>query len=430
MPRRPHPPHGPLGTRIVRRLTRRVTPRRARARLTLLFGVLFLATGAVLLTITYLLVDNSAGRFVSVHTGGPDQEPEVEIRPGPGPFPGLRGGLGDLARELRAQAARQHDAQMHDLLVQSGVALAIMAVISMVLGWLVAGRILRPLRTMTASIRQISAHNVHERLAVDGPADEMKQLADSVDGLLGRLERALESHKRFIANAAHELRTPLTLERALLEESLIDRDAGVDSFKANFERLLKISKQQGSLLESLLTLANSERGVDRSDPLDLADLTEEALLTLRPRAELRGVRIDGESAPAPTAGDAALVDRLIVNLVDNATYYNVPGGYVEVTTHSTAEHAVLTVSNTGPDVPPDQVDRLFEPFNRLRRTTGDGHHGLGLSIVRAIATAHDATLTAQARPDGGLIVEAAFPLRAPAPAPHRPKRPRTGTAHV
>jgi signal transduction histidine kinase len=425
---RPLLPHGPLGTRIVRRLTRRVTPRRARARLTLLFGVLFLVTGAVLLLITYLLVDNSAGRFVSVHTGGPDQTPQVEVRPDPDLR--ARGGLGDLTRELRAQAARQHEAQMHDLLVQSGVALGIMAVISMALGWLVAGRILRPLRTMTASIRQISAHNVHERLAVDGPADEMKQLADSVDGLLGRLERALESHKRFIANAAHELRTPLTLERALLEESLIDRDATVDSFRANFERLLKISKQQGSLLESLLTLANSERGVDRSEPLDLAEIAEEALLTLRPRAERRGLRIDGETDPAPTAGDPALVDRLVVNLLDNAAYYNGPGGHVEITTHSTAEHAVITVSNSGPEVPPDQVDRLFEPFNRLRRTTGDGHHGLGLSIVRAIATAHDATLTAQARPDGGLIVEAAFPLRAPTPAPPRPKRPRTDAARV
>jgi signal transduction histidine kinase len=262
----------------------------------------------------------------------------------------------------------------------------------------------------------------------------MKQLADSVDGLLGRLERALESHKRFIANAAHELRTPLTLERALLEESLIDREATVESFRANFERLLKISKQQGSLLESLLTLANSERGVDRFEPLDLAAIAEEALLTLRPQAERRGLEIGGETEPAPTAGDAALTDRLVVNLLDNAAYYNVPGGRVEITTRSTAEHAVVTVSNTGPEVPPDQVDRLFEPFNRLRRTAGDGHHGLGLSIVRAIATAHDATLTAHARPGGGLVVEAAFPLRERTPTRNgnatlpRPRRPWDDTA--
>jgi signal transduction histidine kinase len=370
----------------------------------MLFGLLFVASGAVLLGMTYLLVDRPSRSIVTFH-----------LSPAGGPQPtfGTHAGQ-DLptpdASVLDAQAARMHHAQMHDLLVQSGTALAIMAAISIGLSWLLARRVLGPMRTVTAGIRRISARNVHERLAVEGPRDEINDLADSVDGLLDRLEVALESHKRFVANAAHELRTPLTVERALLEESLLDRDATAEAFRENFGRLLKISTQQADLLESLLTLAVSERGVERSEPVDLAQLTRAVLSTPPPEAERQRLRIEDATEPAVVAGDAALLERLVANLVHNAAHYNVPDGRVDVTVRVVAGHAVLTVANTGPQVPPDRLDQLFEPFQRLRRTAGDGHHGLGLSIVRAVAAAHDAALSARCGPDGGLVVEVSFPV--------------------
>ncbi|WP_329255885.1 HAMP domain-containing histidine kinase [Actinoallomurus sp. NBC_01490] len=381
-------------------LMRRLPPRTVRLRLTLLYGALFAVSGVVLLAVTYLLVSHSTGRLVLIkHLDGP---PISDL--GSPPVPP------DALGQARAQAARQHAAELHELLVQSGIALAITLVISIALGWLVAGRVLRPLQTMTTTIQQISARNVHERLAVGGPRDELKDLADTVDGLLGRLETALDAHKRFVANAAHELRTPLTLEHALLEETLTDRSATLSSFRATFERLLANSEQQERLLESLLTLTRSERGLDRRRPLDLATVADHVLLTSRPEAGRPRVRAG--TAPALASGDPTLVERLVTNLVDNATHYNRPDGWVEVTTATRAGRAVVSVANTGPVIPSDQVDRLFEPFQRLgdRTARNDGHHGLGLSIVRAIATAHDATVTARARPDGGLVVEVAFPV--------------------
>ncbi|MFD4511651.1 sensor histidine kinase [Streptomyces sp. NPDC058457] len=393
-----------------------MTPRRVRVRLAALFGALFVASGAVLLSITYLLVGHSVRTLGFVHKPASGPQPRLNVQSGPGsPTPP---GFDAMTQQLQEQATRLHAAQMHNLLVQSGVAMAIMAVISVVLSWVLAGRVLRPMRAVTAGIRRISANNVHERLAVQGPADEIKDLADSVDGLLGRLETALESHKRFVTNAAHELRTPLTVERALLEESLLDSDATAASFRENFQRLLKISTQQAALLESLLTLAVSERGVERAEPLDLTEIVRSVLLTPQPDARRNEVRIENgtpATTAAPVSGDTVLLERLVANLVQNAAYYNVEGGHVDVAVAVRSEggpgRALLTVSNTGPEVPPDRVDQLFEPFQRLRRTAGDGHHGLGLSIVRAIATAHDATLAARARPGGGLIVEISFPLR-------------------
>ncbi|MFG2647901.1 sensor histidine kinase [Streptomyces sp. NPDC048436] len=393
---------------------RRLLPGRVRVRLTLLYGVLFVASGVVLLAITNLLVARSPANLVLVkdRAGEPVLAPDADGRLYLG-YPEANSSvhLNDITQQLREQALRQHEVEMDHLLVQSGIALAIMAVLSIALGWLIAGRVLHPLRTMTGTIQRISARNMHERLAVIGPADELKDLADTVDGLLGRLETALDSHKRFVANAAHELRTPLTLEHALLEESLIDRDATRESFRSNFERLLDISKQQARLLESLLTLSSSERGLDHREPFDLGDIAEEIVEVSRPETRRRGLRVETTIGPAVASGDSALVERLVANLIDNATDYNTPGGHVEITTRTEAGRAVVRVANTGPEVPPEQVERLFEPFQRLGRVAGDGHHGLGLSIVRAIATAHDAVIAAHARPGGGLVVEISFPPR-------------------
>ena len=362
-----------------------------RVRLTLLYGTLILLSGAGLLTITYLLVAHGGSSAVtSTRSIG-------------------RTGDAVLTETLVQTVAVQQQAEvMHQLLVQSGVALAIMSVVAAGLGWLVSGRVLRPLRTMTDRIRRISAWNVHERLAVAGPRDELKSLADTVDGLLGRLEAALDSHKRFVANAAHELRTPLTLEHALLEEAVIDPDATVDSYRAQFEELMVASEQQARLLESLLVLATTERGLDRREPVDLAALTGDVLRAVR----RPGLTVAADVRPAPVTGDPGLVGRMVANLVDNAMSYNVPDGRVEVTTGTDGARSFLSVTNTGPAVPPEMVDGLLSPFQRLDRTADDGHHGLGLSIVRSIVEAHAADLTVRARPAGGLAVTVTFSVPA------------------
>jgi signal transduction histidine kinase len=353
-------------------------------RLTAVYSALFTISSAVLLAFTYWFHRRTKWVIITYDDNGP---------------------------EIREQLNRVKEAQLHHMLVQYAIAFAIMVVISIALGWLVAGRALRPLRMMTATIQRISARNVHERLAATGPRDEMKDLADTVDGLLGRLETALNAHKRFVANAAHELRTPLTLERALLEETLTDREATLESYRATSKRLLAISKDQGQLLEALLTLASSERGLDRQEPFDLSDLARQALDSARLEADARGVRIYTRIAPAPSAGDPALAGRLVANLVDNAVHHNVTGGHLEVATETRAGRAFVSVINTGPVIPPQHVGRLFEPFQRLgeRTARSDGHHGLGLSIVRAIATAHGADITARALPGGGLSIEICFP---------------------
>jgi signal transduction histidine kinase len=370
-----------------------------RLRLTLLYGALFLISGAVLLAITYVLFRNSTGVNLIV-PGGPAH----------GPNPDLRA----MAERAFAAAEDRRTEEQNQLLVQSGIALAIMTVVSIALGWLVAGRVLRPLRAMTTTARQISERNLHERLALAGPRDELKDLADTVDGLLGRLDAAFGAQQRFVANAAHELRTPLTLWHALLEENLSDPDATIDTFRATSRRLLALGEEQGRLLESLLTLASSERGLDRREPFELAAIVAAVLRDPPADAASLDLRIESEIEPAPTAGNAALAEQLVRNLVDNAVAHNVRGGRVRVRTGSGPDGAFLAVANDGAPIPPAEVGRLFEPFQRLgtdRTAPTDGHHGLGLSIVRAIATAHDATLIAEARPEGGLSVEVRFPAR-------------------
>ncbi len=377
-----------------------------RAKLSLLLGVLFIASGAILLTITYLLVRHAPRTYLvrNLRDG-----PTIETTSGPMPIPQS---LDAAGRRLAEQAMQQHADELHALLTRSIIALAIMAVVAMVAGWLLAGRLLRPLRTMITSIRQISGRNVHDRLAAAGPQDELKDLSDTVDGLLQRLETALAAHKRFVANAAHELRTPLTVEHALIEEMLTDRTAKLPQYRSLFERLLELRKQQAAMLESLLTLAGSERGLERRDHVDLSAIAERTVAAYQPAARLADVRVDTRIDSAWTTGDPALIERLVVNLLDNAIAYNVPGGWVEITTRVRDGRAVLRVANTGTEIPAERVEALFEPFQRLDRTAGRaGHHGLGLSIVRAIATAHDATVTASPRPGGGLRIEATFGAR-------------------
>jgi signal transduction histidine kinase len=392
----------------------RLPRRTVRFRLTVIYSGLFLAAGAGLLTITYLLVDRSTATalFADGKNGGviavkgPPQGSGTQLRHG---SPTTR--QMQIARQLTAQAAAQHAKDLHQLLTQSGIALAIMAVLAIALGWVVAGRVLRPLRAMQAAAQQITERSLHERLAFPGPADEVKDLADTIDGLLARLETAFEAQRHFVASASHELRTPLTLDRALLEVALADPGATAEDLRSTCQDLLVSGEQQERLIEALLTLASSERGLDRRERFNLAAVTARAVSAHRVDAEHRGLQVGISLGNAVVAGDPDLAERMAANLMDNAIRHNVPGGRLDVRTETRDARAVLAVGNTGPPVPQDQAGRLFEPFQRLsghRATHPDGH-GLGLSIVRAIAAAHDAGLKVLLRPGGGLNVEVHFP---------------------
>jgi signal transduction histidine kinase len=315
-----------------------------------------------------------------------------------------------LAQAGTVQAA-QRAADAHQLLVNSGIALAIVAVLALMGGWLVAGRMLRPIRTITRTARRISSTSLHERLALDGPEDELKELGDTLDGLLARLEAAFEAQRHFVANASHELRTPLTAERTLLQVALDDPGTTTAAWRSTAEEVLASSDEQAHLIEALLTLATSESGLDGHEPVDLAPAVTASLAALAPETGRLGIRIDELTESAPVDGDPLLVERLVANLLTNAVRHNVPGGRVEVRTGVQDGEAVLSVTNTGPPIPPAEIERLFQPFQRLgrRRANYKDGHGLGLSIVRAIATAHDATVIARSVPDGGLRVCVTFP---------------------
>jgi signal transduction histidine kinase len=365
--------------------------RSARLRLTLLYSGMFLALGTAIVVVIFLvgshgtvIGSSSVARAVPSPTGG-----------------------GPAVQDVVSQ---QHSADVDRLLAASWVTLVVTAVVSAVLGWFLAGRVLRPLREMTASAQTISAGNLHQRLALAGPDDEFKQLGDTFDDLLGRLEASFAAQRRFVANAAHELRTPLTIERTLLQVALADPEASMASLRAACEELLASGRDHERLLDSLLTLATSERGLQRREPIGLAAVAADVLESFRPEIEQRSLTVTADLQPTTINGDRALIESLVANLVDNAIRYNEPDGRVELRTSGDGGHAVLTVVNTGPRVQEADIERLFEPFRRLTadRTTADGHHGLGLSIVRAVATAHGATVNVTPQPDGGLAITVRF----------------------
>ncbi len=307
--------------------------------------------------------------------------------------------------------AAQRAADSHQLLVDSGIALAVVAVLALLAGWLVAGRMLRPIRTITRTARRISSASLHERLALDGPQDELKELADTLDALFDRLEESFEAQRQFAANASHELRTPLARQRALIQVALADPQASFASLRAAHERVLVSEQHLEQMIEALLTLTRGQAGPQRRESLDLEVLASEALLARE--GGLAGLDLDVRAAlaTAPAAGDPRLLERLIANLIDNAILHNTPGGQIEVATGTRDRRAFVSITNTGPTVPPDEIQRLFQPFQRLGgpRTRHNNGHGLGLSIVHAIANAHHAELTARARPQGGLTIEVSFP---------------------
>lgn len=351
---------------------------------------MFLALGTVVVVVIFLIGSGSS---------------EIGVSSTAVAHPGPTGGV------VHAAVSRQHSADVNRVLAGAWVTLVLTAAASAVLGWFVAGRVLRPLRQMTSAARTISAGNLHERLALTGRDDEFKQLGDTFDELLARLESSFAAQRRFVANAAHELRTPLTVERTLLQVALADPNATTVSLRATCGEVLASGREQEQLIDALLTLATSQRGLEIRQPVDLAVAAEVVLGSARAEAERHGLRLNLALDTAATSGDPTLIERLIDNLLDNAIGYNEPGGTVEVRTASVVSHAVLSIANTGPRVASQEIERLFEPFQRLarERTASDRHRGLGLSIVRAIATAHDGTVTAEPRPDGGLVMTVSLP---------------------
>jgi len=291
------------------------------------------------------------------------------------------------------------------------IALAVLMLLSVGSGWLLAARLLRPVRAITAAAEAISASNLSRRLPVHGRADEFSRLGETLNSLFARLEASFTAQRHFVASASHELRTPLTAERTILQVALADPSASTATLREACEQVLVLGERTERLIDGLLTLATGERGIDRREPLDLA-----ALATRVTESRHGTIRLDLALEAAPGCGDPRLAESLIANLVDNALRYNVPGGWVCVRTGVKEGRSVLSVSNSGPVVPAGELGRLFEPFQRLgaeRVRERDGGHGLGLAIVRAVADAHGATLAAHPRSGGGLDVEVRFPAPLP-----------------
>jgi signal transduction histidine kinase len=413
-----------------------------RLRLALLFGAVFLAAGAGLVGVIYGFVSHAQDGIITFRSNG-GGSPAL-LPAGVGASAGSGSGVSQLPvlspadiQELQAQATQYvtstRAAENDTLLLYSGIALGITAVLSAVLGWFAAGRAMRPLRRITAGARFISATNLNERLALDGPDDDLRELADMIDGLFGRLDASLHAQRQFVANASHELRTPLARSRTLLEVALRSPDASVASLRAACERALAAGAEQERLIEALLVLARGQRGLARREPLDLAAITRDVLAARGGQIAARGLSMEVTLAPALLGGDPALAERAVANLIDNALRHNVDDGTVWVEAGSDDEgRAVLSVANTGPEIPPDEVARLVLPFQRggaagtmasprTRPRSGpdDGDApglglGLGLSIVHAVAVAHDADFSLVARlTGGGLVARLTFP---PVPA--------------
>lgn len=296
------------------------------------------------------------------------------------------------------------------LLTGSAVALVILIPAALAAGWFVAGRFLHPLRAITATAKSISAGNLHRRLDLGEPTDELTELGRTLDDLFARLQASFDAQRHFVANASHELRTPLAGLRTLLEVTLADPDADTDTLRSACHEALALGEHQERLVQALLTLATSERGVTRWETLDLAQIAEAVLASRRDQATSRGIDFAEHLAPAVTAGDPRLIESLVANLIDNAIRHNHPDGHVQLTTQTSGAQATLTVTNTGPVIADKQIQRLFHPFQKLAPDR-NGHregYGLGLAIVNAVTQAHHATLTTTAPPEGGLSIAVRF----------------------
>jgi len=356
-----------------------------RVRLTGLYAFVLITSGGILLLVTIALV---AGFRRSSSAAAPGTVPGPHFHVGSGP------GI-----------------SLHLVAIMAAIAFGVMALASIWLAWALAGRVLRPLSAITSAVREMSASNLDQRLAYEGPRDELKELADTFDALLDRLEAAFRSQRRFIANASHELRTPLARLKTLVQVAISDPEADAGSLRTAHERVLVSERQLEQLIDALLTLAAGEHTPATREPVELNQITKSVLEAHRRELESRGLHLNAALQPVRALGDPRLVDRLVENLIDNAIRHNEPNGWVEVSTSASGDHALITIANGGPLIGADEVERLAQPFQRGdERTRHDRGHGLGLSIVHAIATAHGATVTTTARSEGGLSVEVRFPI--------------------
>ncbi|NGO45577.1 sensor histidine kinase [Streptomyces ureilyticus] len=396
-----------------------------RIRLTLLYGGMFLIAGILLLSIIYLL----AAQALNVGSDLPFRITEGSVASNVCDLPTkaspdvFNTAINECVNEQRKHA-------LDNLLSRSLLALLGLAVIAFAFGYAMAGRVLAPLGRITRTARAVAGSDLSRRIELDGPDDELKELADTFDDMLERLQRAFTAQQRFVGNASHELRTPLAINRTLLEVHLSDPGAPVELQQLG-KTLLATNERSEQLVEGLLLLARSDNQIIERKAVDLAEVASQAIDQVRAEADANGVEIRGERAPVVVQGNGVLLERIALNLVQNAVRYNVPseevqrealpnkggggrreGGWVEVTTEAQHGQAVFVVSNTGPVVPAYEIDNLFEPFRRLRteRTGSDKGVGLGLSIARSVARAHGGHISAEPREGGGLVMRVALPI--------------------
>ncbi len=379
-----------------------------RTRLSLLYAAAFFAASVALIAFIYLFL----GQVI-------DQQFMIRTAPGSPPLEATADEMDQGRRIIDVMIRRARVDTLQTMLIVSGIIAAIMTVIAGAIGWLVAGQALQPLRDITATARRVADRSLHERIALAGPNDEIKNLADTLDEMLERLDRSFDSQRRFVANASHELRTPLTIARTLIEVALLDEKAD-DKIKQLGTTLLAVNKRHEKLTDGLLTLASSEQRAADFHPVDLGEVAGHAVADLQPLADRVGIALETDFRSGIVMGDAFLLERLVQNLIENGIQYNAPeDGWVRARTRTDAGTVELVVENTGPAIPAYEVPGLFEPFRRLaatdrlagaaRGTTVRGA-GLGLSIVRSVAHAHGGEVQAIARAGGGLVVRVRLPV--------------------
>jgi signal transduction histidine kinase len=419
-----------------------------RTRLALVYGGAFFCMGLGLIAISYAIVDHSlspaatgrsVARFVAIQGGAfglPDDSlPGITVARVPPPAvsggvvsggvdsvadprsavsvpnPGALPDAGSVGMKLQSLLTDVRVQTLRSLLLTWAGLTGLMALGAGLFGWLLAARMLKPLRDITGAARRLSAENLHERIKLEGRRDELKELADTFDSMLGRLDAAFSSQRRFVANASHELRTPLAIMRAQIDVALSDPAVTRTELIATSRVVHDAVDRCERLMDGLLVLARSDRGLDAAEPVDLAEAAARAMDQVSAAAAERGIQLRSALKPAAVRGDQSLLDRMVANLLENAVAYNLPSGWVEVWTSNGSDRARLRVANSGPRVPPEQVTSLFEPFRRLSRDrTGSGRGaGLGLSIVRSVARAHGGEARARPRTSGGLMVEVELP---------------------
>jgi signal transduction histidine kinase len=379
-----------------------------RVRLTVLYSALLFLAGVAVIAVTYLLMRQTLydKRFGIVNIAVPDNYTGDQVA--------LKDALRAKFEGIQQDLESFRQLTLRSLLTKGGMALLAVGVITTGLGWIVAGRVLRPITAITATARRVAERSLHERIQSAGPHDEVRELADTFDSMLDRLDQAFDGQRRFVGNASHELKTPLAINRTLIEVAMGRPDAPPQLVQLG-QTLLEVNARHERLIDGLLMLARSEHTLTAVEPVDLAAIGRHLLETVSsPHVTL-------DLAPAPVLGDPILLERLMLNLIQNATRYNVPSGTIWATTSESSSGAVLKIANTGPLVAAYEIPALFEPFRRLGadRVGSARGTGLGLSIVRSIARAHGGDVQATPRPaaeGGGLVVTVTLPAAPSHPA--------------